>query len=46
MYSVEFFDQEGSKVRRFSSEKPRTSQNIEKMYASGIFGGLPEYNEV
>ena len=23
-----------------------TAQNIEKMYVSGVFGGLPEYKEV
>ena len=30
-YSVEFQDQNGSTVRRFSSEQPRSAQNIEKM---------------
>lgn len=45
-YSVEFQDQNGSTVRRFSSEQPRSAQNIEKMYVSGVFGGLPEYKEV
>lgn len=45
-YSVEFQDKNGSTVRRFSSEQPRSAQNIEKMYASGVFGGLPEYKEV
>lgn len=45
-YSVEFEDEEGSKVRRFSSEQPRSAQNIEKMYVSGVFGGLPQFNEV
>lgn len=45
-YSVEFQDQKGSTVRRFSSEQPRSAQNIEKMYVSGVFGGLPEYKEV
>ena len=45
-YSVEFQDQNGSTVRRFSSEQPRSAQNIEKMYVSGVFGGLPGYKEV
>ena len=45
-YSVEFDDQEGSKIKRFSSEQPRSAQNIEKMYVSGVFGGLPQYAEV
>lgn len=45
-YSVEFQNENGSSVKRFSSEQPRSAQNIEKMYVSGVFGGLPEYNEV
>lgn len=45
-YSVEFQNENGSLVKRFSSEQPRSAQNIEKMYVSGIFGGLPEYREV
>ena len=45
-YSVEFQNKNGSSVRRFSSEQPRSAQNIEKMYVSGVFGGLPEYKEV
>ena len=45
-YSVEFRNEEGSSVKRFSSEQPRSAQNIEKMYVSGVFGGIPEYKEV
>ena len=45
-YSVEFQNENGSFVKRFSSEQPRSAQNIEKMYVSGVFGGLPEYREV
>ncbi len=45
IYAVEFLGNNGSKVKRFSSEGPRESQNIEKMYLSGIFGGLPLINE-
>lgn len=45
-YAVEFRGEEGSLVKRFSSEQPRSAQNIEKMYVSGVFGGLPEYGEV
>lgn len=41
IYAVSFSDDRGSKVKRFSSEGPRESQNLEKMYLSGIFGGLP-----
>lgn len=43
-YSVEFIGAEGSRINRFSNEKPREAQNIEKMYNSGCFGGKPEYN--
>ena len=45
-YSVEFRHEDGSSVKRFSSEQPRSAQNIEKMYVSGVFGGLPDYREV
>ena len=45
-YSVEFQNENGSSVKRFSTEQPRSAQNIEKMYVSGVFGGLPEYKEV
>ncbi len=45
-YSVEFRGEDGSSVKRFSSEQPRSAQNIEKMYVSGVFGGLPEYREL
>ena len=44
IYAVEFTDSRGSKVKRFSSESPRVSQNLEKMYLSGVFGGLPHIN--
>ncbi len=45
-YSVEFQNENGSSIKRFSSEQPRSAQNIEKMYVSGVFGGLPEYKEM
>lgn len=45
-YAVYFDGENGSKVRRFSDEQPRNAQNIEKMYNSGVFGGLPYYGEV
>lgn len=44
-YAVEFVAGTGSTVNRFSSEQPRSAQNIEKMYVSGVFGGLPNYSE-
>ncbi len=45
-YAVEFRNEEGSTLNRFSNEQPRSAQNIEKMYVSGVFGGIPEYEEV
>lgn len=44
-YAVYFDGENGSKIRRFSDEQPRNAQNIEKMYNSGVFGGLPYYEE-
>lgn len=43
-FAVEFAGAEGSRINRFSNEKPREAQNIEKMYNSGCFGGKPDYN--
>lgn len=42
IYSVDF-DHNGSKIKRFSSEKPREAQNLEKMYLGGVFGEIPKY---
>lgn len=39
------FSAEGSTIRRASEERPREAQNIEKMYLSGVFGGVPNYND-
>ncbi|MCI9210084.1 MAG: ATP-binding protein [Eubacterium sp.] len=43
IFSVEMTGNEGSRLNRFSDEQPRAAQNLEKMYLSGIFGGIPEY---
>ena len=43
IYSVEIESKEGSILNRFSDEQPRIAQNLEKMYLSGVFGGIPEY---
>lgn len=43
IYSVEMAGDEGSYLYRFSEEQPRAAQNLEKMYLSGVFGGVPEY---
>lgn len=45
IYAVHFSGKEGSKVKRFSSEQPRAAQNLEKMYTSGVFGGVPHYRD-
>lgn len=42
IYSVDF-EKEGSVIKRFSSEKPREAQNLEKMYLGGVFNGIPQY---
>lgn len=42
IYSVDF-DRNGSFLNKFSDSKPRECQNIEKMYLSGVFGGIPLY---
>ena len=42
IYSVDF-DNNGTHLKRFSSEKPREAQNLEKMYLSGVFNGVPRY---
>lgn len=42
IYSVSF-DERGSRIKRFSSEKPREAQNLEKMYLGGVFDGVPGY---
>ena len=44
-YAVEYNGREGTTLKRFSSEQPRAAQNIEKMYVSGVFGGLPGYKK-
>lgn len=45
-YTVEFHGNEGSSLHRISSDQPRSAQNVEKMYVSGVFGGIPMYHEV
>ncbi len=44
IYTVDF-GKDGSTIKRVSSEQPRESQNMEKMYLSGVFGGLPNYSD-
>lgn len=42
IYTVDF-DDDGSRLNRVSDENPRPSQNMEKMYLSGRFNGVPNY---
>ncbi len=44
IYSVDFING-CSVVDKFSSESPRSTQNLEKMYLGGVFGGLPKYTK-
>lgn len=45
IYSFKFDSKNGTVIKRFSDENPRESQNIEKMYLSGVFDGMPNYNK-
>jgi len=45
LYAIDFAGADGSHIKRFSSEKPREAQNLEKMYTSGVFGGVPSYRD-
>ena len=42
VYAVDF-DETGSIITKFSQHGMRESQNMEKMYLSGAFGGIPLY---
>ena len=42
VYAVDF-DDKGSLLTKFSQHGMRESQNMEKMYLSGAFGGIPQY---
>ena len=46
IYSFSFVSKDGTKIKRFSDESPRESQNIEKMYLNGAFDGMPKYNKL
>ncbi len=41
IYTVDFEKNKGSKINRVSDSKPREAQNLEKMYLSGVFNGIP-----
>lgn len=41
IYTVDYINGKGSKLYRVSDSKPREAQNLEKMYLSGVFNGLP-----
>lgn len=44
IYAVDF-DEKGSFMKKFSDEHPRETQNLEKMYLAGVFGGIPLYED-
>lgn len=37
------YDVDGASISKASDQSPRESQNLEKMYLSGVFGGIPIY---
>ena len=41
IYTVDYIQGKGSKINRVSDSKPREAQNLEKMYLSGVFNGIP-----
>lgn len=43
IYTVDYIKGKGSKLNRVSDSKPREAQNLEKMYLSGVFNGLPNF---
>lgn len=44
IFSVDY-ENSSSIAYRFSEEMPRSTQNLEKMYLGGVFGGLPNYSK-
>lgn len=44
VYAVDF-DKDGSRISKFSLYGMRESQNMEKLYLSGAFGGIPLYED-
>ncbi len=45
IYTFKFDNKKGTIIKRISSENPRESQNIEKMYLNGVFDGMPKYDK-
>lgn len=39
------YNKDGSFISKASNQSPRESQNLEKMYLGGVFGGIPLYDE-
>lgn len=39
------YDENGSNIHKASDASPRESQNLEKMYLAGVFGGIPLYED-
>lgn len=45
VFTFSFKDTKGTQLFKVSQAQPRQSQNLEKMYLSGLFNGLPEYKQ-
>lgn len=43
IYAIDMNEDFCSSYERLSDQNPRVSQNLEKMYLGGVFGGLPQY---
>ena len=43
VYIVDY-NENGSFISKASDQSPRESQNLEKMYLAGVFGGIPLYD--
>ncbi|MBP3255293.1 MAG: ATP-binding protein [Clostridia bacterium] len=43
IFTVDYIKGKGSKIERVSDSKPREAQNLEKMYLSGVFNGIPNF---
>lgn len=44
IYTIDFHNYQ-TIINRVSDENPRMTQNLEKMYLGGVFGGLPNFNK-
>ena len=45
IYVTELNSLKGTKVKQVSDSNPRLSQNLERLYLGGTFGGIPRYDK-